>query len=220
MKECSKKYKIKENSIFFDFLLHKVFKQIHNHESIMTKFDNEMKKCNSQESYYHIMMDYNDMKGFNINTMSLYRLFFDKSMNFYLCKEFHPSIPEKLKNRELEIMKKKSKFLISISDIGKKNFIPYCPMGSLLEIIIDNEIKFSIVDKIVIILEIASALNDMHFHGQYHGNLSNRMIYINSSKDAYIGSICYNRESAYFSPVPLNEFYFQSPECFKNDGDF
>lgn len=36
--------------------------------------------------------------------------FFDKSMNFYFCKEFHPSIPEKLKNRELEIMKKRVSF--------------------------------------------------------------------------------------------------------------
>ena len=79
-----------------------------------------------------------------------------------------------------------SKFLVTITDINEKSFlIPYFPMGPLSLFISQRERKdqlqtdFSIIDKIVIILEIASAMKDLHFYCLIHWNLSCQNIFWN-----------------------------------------
>ena len=59
------------------------------------------------------------------------------------------------------------------------------------------KVNFSIADKIVIILEIASALKDLHDinNNEYLGNLCRQLVFINSRKDAYLLSIHVDRNN-------------------------
>lgn len=59
---------------------------------------------------------------------------------------------------------------------------------------VKSKINFTLVDKIVIIKEIAIALKDLYSMNQKHGNFSISSIYINSDKDAYLGEIAYDRQ--------------------------
>lgn len=57
-----------------------------------------------------------------------------------------------------------------------------------------NNIDLTFVDKIVMVVEIVITLEDLHSHEEYHGNLSDQCIFIDSCKDAYLDSHDQNKE--------------------------
>ena len=119
-----------------------------------------------------------------------------------------------------------SKFIVNTSDEQNNNsiIIPYYPLGTLESFILQNgkeksgfNVELTLVDKVVMILEIATALKDLHDNKEYHGNLSSQSIYISSSKDAYIGSFYYDRSKEVEDTRPKGPFYYRPPEIFQLD---
>ena len=134
--------------------------------------------------------------------VNMYDIKFDKNLNFFLEDLNFSSENQKEKEREKQIMKDcKSKFIVhtkpKMGTISEIDTIPYFPFGSLYSLFDskpEERINFTFVDKVVMILEIATALEDLHSHGQYHGNLCSDFIFINSSKDAYLCGFSYDRK--------------------------
>lgn len=123
----------------------------------------------------------------------------DKNFNFVLKKQFLQSLNKTIINKEKEILRSQySDFIVQSVDENDENLIviPYFPLGNLSYIFQNGKkdtFQFNLFEKIVIILEIAIALYDLHMNNQYHGFLSDDFIYISSTKDSYIGSFSYDQ---------------------------
>lgn len=156
---------------------------------------------------------------------SSFKLFYDNNFNFVLQKTYNQNINKLIRDREINILKENySKFIVHIEEESQENkiTIPYFPCGTLDSIIrkqpqnsisLQNKtLEFNLIDKIVIALEVAIALKDLHSHNEYHGNLASQFIYINANKDAYIGGIAYDRKLEADSTKPRGPFYYRAPE--------
>ena len=167
---------------------------------------------------------------FTNNSEGHHTLCSDVNMNFIIIKSYNSESDSKEISREKRIMSQKiSKFIVCLKESESDDnevIIPYFPNGTIFSLIdsmqedeysITNQsvIQLTIVDKIVIILEIATALNDLYSHNGYHGGLSDQSIFISSSKDAYIGSFFYDRNHDFHCSFLPNQLNFRSPERFK-----
>ena len=213
--ELLEKVQIQGKFYLNDIIYYKIIlKQILNQDFLISKFSilfKDDKERNFGKQLYHFD---------KIFTKSgYYQIYIDDSMNFYLKN----LLKNELSNREKRIMTKNySKFLVTISDIDEDNsyYIPLYPMGTLQYIFNyqylhpkEPRVEFSLVDKIVMIIEIATTMKDLHFYREYHGNLSSQKIFINSNKDAYIGSIYHNREFEYrLVPCTEGSYFSRAPE--------
>lgn len=119
-------------------------------------------------------------------------------------------------DRERRILKANySKFIVYIENKNEEfEYLPFFPFGTLSEIgsRFDDKINLSIIDKIVIIIEIATALKDLHSNCEYHGNLCHENIFINSSKDAYLASIYFDRTELWSNSCYPNQLFYYGPE--------
>ncbi|KAK8837936.1 hypothetical protein M9Y10_035878 [Tritrichomonas musculus] len=167
----------------------------------------------------------------NLNDIcSSCKLFINRDVNFFIEKTYHPNVKQEVIDREKRILNGGySKFIVfPIRIISYKAplklFIPYFPLGDIDSLVLDlrqieneKKVKLSLVDKIVIITEIAMAMRDLHSHDEYHGNLSSQSVFINSKLDGYIGSICYDRLLETDVTKPRAPFYYRSPEILSNE---
>lgn len=183
----------KENLFYYySYLIQILFKNLID-QSIFSKKMNE--KIEFDSCNYIYIVDSIQYSG----QMNRAMIKIDKSLNIYLQIQYE-NIMEKIKERGKEILRKNySKFIPKIIENNDDNqnrvIIPYFVNGTLhMQLNQPNKaIEFSIVDKIVIILEIAMALNDLHNNNKYHGDLSSKFISLNSMKDAYISFFFYDR---------------------------
>ncbi|KAK8887004.1 hypothetical protein M9Y10_038039 [Tritrichomonas musculus] len=159
-----------------------------------------------------------DILKYNCNN-STYKLEISDDLNFILNKKYGNEVTAEVKDRERSILTEKySKFIIRAEITPNNIVIPYFPIGTLEELFF-NQLHLTSVDKIVMILEIATALKDLHSHNEYHGNLSHQFIFINSSKDAYIGSFCYDQCLETDSSKLRGPYYYRAPEIRKGIHD-
>lgn len=201
-----------------DIIYYKIIlKQILNQEFFISKFNIVFQ--NEKERNFGIKLLQNAQI---FGEVGYYQLYINDSMNFYLGQSPKIIKNESL-NREKRIMTRNySKFIVTISDINEDGsyYIPLYPMGTLqylfnYQFLHPNEprVELSIVDKIVMIIEIATTMKDLHFYGEYHGDLSSQKIFINASKDAYIGSIYHNRDYEYqLQPCVKGSYFGRAPE--------
>ncbi|KAK8886998.1 hypothetical protein M9Y10_038033 [Tritrichomonas musculus] len=151
-----------------------------------------------------------------------YKLYYDDNMNLYMKKiynEYNDSISDDQKRREIEIIQKGlSKFIVHAPQEDsiqiKENMIPYYPIGDLSNLL--KLYKLASVDKMVVILEIAIALRDLHLNKEYHGNLSSLAILINSSFDAYLFGFCKQDNEVNLTSLPY-QTYYRPPENFQQN---
>ncbi|KAK8865159.1 hypothetical protein M9Y10_010694 [Tritrichomonas musculus] len=149
-------------------------------------------------------------------------LYYDNEMNFYLTKrDFDDIIDLNIEeaNREDRILRANySKFIVYIENIEwineKLPCYSYFPYGDLTQIALpyENKINLSSVDKIIIIIEIATALKDLHSNGEFHGSLCPEYIHINSRKDAYLASIYFNPKKIKDCTFLPSQLYYYGPE--------
>ena len=159
---------------------------------------------------------------------STFKLYIDGNMNLFFKKTFNQVDPKDI-DKESDIFSENiSNFIVHIDQPKQKKqnneiFMPYFPLGTLESFFSDNpdkkNVKLSNIDKIVIILEIATALKDLHMNDKYHGNLSSQFIYVNSHKDAYICCICYDKNKEKEVTRPKGPFYYHSPEYINENED-
>ena len=176
---------IQEKGDFYliDFLVHIVLKKLFDQNLIKLKFHKKLKEDDK------IFINTQQPAQFNeIN--SSYELYFKRYLYFIKVKQ-------EVQSREKRIMSQKySKFIVQVTEQKEENlYFPYYPNGTLFFILnerSEKRIEISFIDKIIMIIEIATALNDLHSNDEYHGNLSSQSIFINSSKDAYLGLFCYD----------------------------
>ena len=71
-------------------------------------------------------------------------------------------------------------------------------------------LKLTDVDKVVILLEIADALNSLHYNNEYHNNISHNSILISPTKDAYLHNFYNNEKKASVLTKPSASFYYQT----------
>ncbi|KAK8887003.1 hypothetical protein M9Y10_038038 [Tritrichomonas musculus] len=202
-------YKKDDTFFYFDFVYRTVMKHIFDQKVIQKKMKDEKISLNKIN---HIQ----EVKQFN-EPNSTYKLCFDDEFYFILQKEYGPDIADELRNEEIRIMADNySKFIVHAQKAkDEKLYMPYYPNGtlfSLYSLAPEKRVKLSFVDKIAIIIEIATALESLHSHDEYHGNLSSQSIYIDSSKDAYLGSICYDRENERSNTVQKGPYFYRPPE--------
>lgn len=152
-----------------------------------------------------------------------FNLYFNNQLHFYLQKVYANEVDQKAIEREKDMMNSKySKFIVQISKVTTDSiFIPYFPLGTLGSFLYSPDqsnspkIEITIVDKIIIMKEIAIAIRDLHSNNQFHGFLSHKAIYLNSKKDAFLGSLCFDPVKEAQLTKPSAGFYNQTPESAK-----
>ncbi|KAK8885073.1 hypothetical protein M9Y10_044202 [Tritrichomonas musculus] len=167
--------------------------------------------------------------------ISSYKLYLSSILNFYIQKTYNDNVSKELQAREKRILNENySKFIVHNNESYHKTklTIPYFPMGTIDCIFLkphdkskqtlkkQNELEFNSVDKIVMILEIATALKDLHDNDEFHGCLSSQYIFLSSKKDAYIGSFCYDISLESDATRPKGPFYYRAPEFFDTPIDY
>lgn len=147
-----------------------------------------------------------------------YSLFaIDRDFNFCVEKIYNQNARREVIEKELIIFKEnKSKFIINLLQYSKEDkiFFPYFPLRTLKQCLfsVKSKVDFTLVDRIVMIKEIAIALNDLYELNQKHGNFSIGSIYINSDKDAYLGEIAYDRQKENELTKTPEKVIYRAPE--------
>lgn len=128
------------------------------------------------------------------------KLFFDNEMNFYA-----QYVSESLKRNQIEsginfLKNKKSKFIVNIEEINQniqnnEILYPYFAIGPLDNAIQDASIRFSLIDKFVIITEIAICLDELNLKDIFI-DLNCGVVMIDHKKNAYIGLLtCHDKSN-------------------------
>ncbi|KAK8852561.1 hypothetical protein M9Y10_017549 [Tritrichomonas musculus] len=209
---------------YFDQLFQITLNEILNQEFFTYTAKNAM--TNEYDYDYEYDDQYKKVKNPK-ETINLPNLFYDKNLNFLTEIKYDinytsqiTKAQEKRKNREISIFSSNiSKFIIHCVDEKKESdlvYVPFTPIRNCGSLKIDESslkaIGFSLIDKIVIILEIAIALRDLHSHDYFHGNLANNFISINSKKDAYLGGFSYFEDLEVHQTKNCGPFYYRAPE--------
>ena len=202
---------------FIKIFIDNIFEQSVFNSEMNEIFDDSV---NSNELFF-----ISDLLNFN-EIISSNKLYFDNKLNFYHQKTFKNNVSKKMQDHERQILSQNySKFIVHIKktisiEKEEKILFPYYPMGTI-DLLYDRRtnvhLEFTLIDKIVNILEIAYALKDLHQNDEYHCYLSSQYIFINSQKDAYIGSFCYDRNLENDATKPRGPFYYRSPELIDVD---
>ncbi|KAK8885013.1 hypothetical protein M9Y10_044141 [Tritrichomonas musculus] len=142
--------------------------------------------------------------------------------------------------------KEDAKFIIKMHDEdSKSSIIPYFPLGTIslampnyINIrkndkkgsnsnsnsnssdVSDNKLSLTIVDKIVIIMEIADALKGLHKNDLFHGNLWNQSVYLSAKKDAYLTFFSYQKNSEFNDTKAKGPLYYRAPEKLDEEDKF
>ncbi|KAK8871623.1 hypothetical protein M9Y10_007358 [Tritrichomonas musculus] len=210
-------------SFYLNYLGQEVVRSILDHESLISKyfekniindyiFDSEFKY---KGEYLEVQSNFETM-----DTIFSSKLHLDKNLNIFLEKKYKNDCRGELKSKELRIFESNySKFIVHEADYDKQNnvMVPYYPLGSLGNIFFEKTVNLTLVDKIVIILEIARALRDLHLNDEFHGNLSSQSVYLDSNKDAYLFIFDYDEESEKDGTRTSGPFYYRPPERYSSD---
>ena len=199
--------------------------------------NNSIQNCDQNEStdellYIRSYLQLNDI-------ISTFKIYYNNEMNIYQEKTYNSGVSQRLVDKEMRIFQPDSnysKFIACTKQINKENLhnknkiiLPFFPFGNYDSLITkssqklgiseenksnddNNNVELSLVDKIVIITEIAMAMRDLHSYNEYHGNLSSQSVFISSKLDCYIGSICYDRLLEANATKSRGPFYYRSPE--------
>ena len=210
---------LEQNKFYlFDSLASQTAKKILNRKSfvkIFKELSDIIYKTNDTGEYFFKdeIIDFNDC-------CISFKIFFDHKMNFYLEKKYNNTVEKEIE-RDVNILNSKySKFIVQYAYKDQDRIvIPYYPMRTFYSLITNkhkniNHAHFSFVDKIVMILEIVTALQDLHLHDEYHGNLCSQFVYIDSNKDAYLGNFCFDRNNEASDTKPKGPLYYRPPEIF------
>ncbi|KAK8886995.1 hypothetical protein M9Y10_038030 [Tritrichomonas musculus] len=211
-------FKETKNYYYFNFFIHITVQNFIKQDCFAEKYQELPKDNGYWDNDFHDIKDLPNL--FNFKTLS--SLSNDKDLHFFIQKRYNSEENLNLISNEIKILSSNySKFIAQLrANIGSfKIFIPYFPLKSL-NLIFGGEksdlqkkrVKLSAIDKIVIILEIATALKDLHSNNEYHGNLCSQFIYLTSTKDAYIGAIYYDENYDNEATRPIGPFYYRAPE--------
>lgn len=211
---------------YFKYIFPIICKNVLNQQRLKEKFYESINldensdygsELNFKESYYSVETSILFSEISSSSKVSL-----DKDFCIVLEKTYNSSQIKSgyIIEKEKRILKSNySKFILHMIDENndKSIVIPYFPLGPLNAVFYRNEIntnsiELSAIDKIIIILEITQALDDLHSNDEYHGNLCTQNIYLSSSKDAYIGLFAYDDNGENESTKPKGPLYYRSPD--------
>lgn len=223
MNQIVKEIQQKGQFFYMKILNELFFKNLINEDFFITKIDNffpkNVENSNDENSYeYHYK---NIGSGYFASSAFSSHFWYDKKFHFFLQIIYNADVKKDQQHRETSIFGKNySKFIVHTVDTidDNKIIIPYFPGHSLNDILMHSKrrIELTYVDKIMIFLEIATALNDLHQNGEYHGNLNSHSILMNSKKDVYLACFSVERYSKYDS-TPKDNYYFIPPELINKD---
>ncbi|KAK8839386.1 hypothetical protein M9Y10_031735 [Tritrichomonas musculus] len=198
-----------------DFILRMFLEHALNTQLLISKY---LKKCDFERTIGFPVIK--TIQSVN-NGIELFDLLADDELNFVLNKKKFENNEEHSKKKIDRDLRIRGGCISKHIAYMKNDMNPsYFPNGTL-DFINSKEgrIELTNVDKIVMIIELATALEDLRSHGEYHGNLSNKFILINSSKDAYIGSTYYDIIDEINASKSKSPLYYRAPEFFQNKRD-
>lgn len=148
----------------------------------------------------------------------------DREFNFCIEKIYNQNAKKEIIQREKFIFKEsKSKFIVHLlKEINDNKVVfPYFPLQGIYYCLYSQKCKInlSLVDRLIIIKEIAIGMNDLNSMKHCHGNLSISSIFLNSNKDAYIGEIAYDRYRENDLTKTPEKVIYRAPEIISSDGN-
>lgn len=140
----------------------------------------------------------------------------DENFNIYQQIRFNDSLSKDIRDHGKEILKGNySKFISRLVDVENNNiiYIPFYSMCSISDLfyLTNHQVKFTLIEKVVIILETATALKDLHDNNKYHGTFYSSNVLLNSMKDAYITSFFYDENDENSSSLSKGQIYYRAP---------
>ena len=228
IKKCSDKYKTKCIFHFFSIFVRNFLDQ----QIISSKMKEKLKIFfKTQNITAYEVANIEDINDLNAS----FKLVFDENAHFYFQKTYNYEIfshHHKIIDDELQIYytdfsnDKYHSFVVHSNKNHENNIIlvPYFQFHDLeffIQKVKKEELKerFSVIDKIVMIKEIAIGLSELHDHFIYHNNLSHKHIFIDNNKNAYIGSFAHSVELESNTTKQDASSYYRHPDLIQNPID-
>lgn len=216
IKNKIKEYEKDNKYFYFELIFQKIMRNLVNkdvfkiYHKLLISDDT---KEDDFEDYYFSAFDlicFSNSLGYSLFAI-------DRDFNFCVEKIYSQNARKEVIQKELDIFKtNKSKFIINSLQYSQddKIFFPYFPLRTIKQCLfsVKSKVNFTLVDKIVMIKEIAIALKDLYSMNQKHGNFSISSIYINSDKDAYLGEIAYDRQKENELTKTPEKVIYRAPE--------
>ncbi|OHS96414.1 hypothetical protein TRFO_37459 [Tritrichomonas foetus] len=139
--------------------------------------------------------------------------------HFFVLKRVHNHLQNFI-HKEIDIFDKVTcKYIVKEKKINERELIlPFFPCFSyqyfLHESKHNKSMKISISDRILWLIEMATALSAIHQEKYSHDNISNQIFFVNEYKDLYLATIAYSRTAEIQATKVSGAFFYRSPEEF------
>lgn len=206
---------IQQNSRYYmlDVLSRLILKDLLDQNRFITKFSSIL----SKEMGPPTNMDLRNDSIFS-NMYSSCSIQVDNDLNFMLCKSYfiNGQCNQTIEREKRLFIGKYSKFIVyPIEASDSCVTIPHFPAGTLASICREEHRgKLTLVDKVVIVLELSIALRDLHNGHFCHGGLSSDDVFLSASGDAYLASFCCDAEKEREMRVTNGRLFCRAPEFF------
>lgn len=197
----------------FDVLARLILKEILSQDRFVQNFQKIFKYSKDKWLYF-------DTFSFS-SFFACCRIAVDSELGFSLRKLYSPSADASAIEREWRLFEcEYSKFIVSSLEIDEDERaarLPLFPLGTLADLLryySKGEIELTFVDRVVILLEVATALADLHARGGYHGSLSSESVYLTAAKDACLASFCHDESLMREVATPRGAWYTRAPEFY------